>query len=282
MSSLALLATLNWNKEFQRELQVLTNNQEHIRSFFNRLSQAGRGVLLLDYDGTLAPFRLQRDEATPYPGLAPILAEIQKSDRTRLVLISGRAVDDLVPLIGLSQLPEIWGSHGWERLRPDGSREIFPMPPRLIEALRAAEQAASQMGDALERKPGCLALHWRGSSPETIAELRAGIGSEWERLSEQHRLELKNFDGGLELRIPGRDKGVVVTEILREVADPEAVITYLGDDLTDEDAFAALEGRGLRVLVRKEERPSRADCRITPPEELLAFLQRWRELTQTR
>ena len=56
---------------------------------------------------------------------------------------------------------------------------------------------------------------------------------------------------------------------------PDTVSAYLGDDLTDEDAFDAIKRKGLAVLVRKEERITRADIRLTPPEELLAFLDRW-------
>jgi len=55
----------------------------------------------------------------------------------------------------------------------------------------------------------------------------------------------------------------------------DAAVAYLGDDLTDEDAFRALAGRGLRALVRAELRPSEADVWIRPPGELLAFLDRW-------
>lgn len=259
--------------------QARETDRSILNSFFERLGRAPHPVLLLDYDGTLAPFRLQRDEAVPYPGVIPILNEIQRSGRTRVVVISGRAIDDLIPLLGLAETPEIWGSHGWERRHSDGRREIFPMEPRLLAAMDAGGKAAEHVGHALERKPGCLAIHWRGSSPDTIQELKETIGRAWARLAEEQSLELKNFDGGLELRLPGRHKGCVVKDILDDLEDPASVIAFLGDDLTDEDAFAALEGHGLRVLVRSEARDTRADCRITPPEELLTFLTRWRDLT---
>jgi trehalose-phosphatase len=55
----------------------------------------------------------------------------------------------------------------------------------------------------------------------------------------------------------------------------DAVLTYLGDDLTDEDAFNALHGRGLSVLVRGSQRKTAADLWIKPPQELLQFLEKW-------
>ena len=53
---------------------------------------------------------------------------------------------------------------------------------------------------------------------------------------------------------------------------------YLGDDLTDEDAFKAVEGRGLGILVRKQWRSTAAAAWLKPPEELIRFLERWAEV----
>ena len=72
----------------------------------------------------------------------------------------------------------------------------------------------------------------------------------------------------------GQNKGLAIKELLAEIA-PDDLIAYLGDDLTDEEAFTALDGRGLKVLVRHEFRPTHADVQIAPPEELLQFLDRW-------
>ena len=78
----------------------------------------------------------------------------------------------------------------------------------------------------------------------------------------------------MELRVPGRNKGHAVKTILRET-EKGALVTYLGDDITDEDAFKALKGKGLSVLVREEFRPTTADVWLKPPEGLLEFLSRW-------
>ncbi|NIP26121.1 MAG: trehalose-phosphatase, partial [Phycisphaerae bacterium] len=75
----------------------------------------------------------------------------------------------------------------------------------------------------------------------------------------------------LELRVPGRDKGDAVGTILAEM-NQDAVTAYLGDDLTDEDAFKAIKGKGIGILVREELRSTAADVWIRPPEELLTFL----------
>ena len=87
-------------------------------------------------------------------------------------------------------------------------------------------------------------------------------------------LHLLPFDGGLELRSTDRTKGTAVTQILAQ--EPAALpVAYLGDDLTDEDAFAAIGNQGYSILVRSEVRESAARFWLRPPQELLEFLDEW-------
>ena len=83
-----------------------------LETFWQPLQTASQRLLVLDYDGTLAPFQQERNKAFPYPGVREILAKIQRSGKTRLIIVSGRNITDIIPLLGLKQLPEIWG---WSR-----------------------------------------------------------------------------------------------------------------------------------------------------------------------
>ncbi|MBN1102718.1 MAG: hypothetical protein JXL84_04800, partial [Deltaproteobacteria bacterium] len=94
------------------------------RHFCKNLPDALQRALLLDYDGTLAPFHSDPSRAFPYSGVPEMLNRIMSSGKTRVVVISGRWTKDLLPLLALRRQPEIWGSHGLERLRKDGSNEI--------------------------------------------------------------------------------------------------------------------------------------------------------------
>jgi trehalose-phosphatase len=91
---------------------------------------------------------------------------------------------------------------------------------------------------------------------------------------EDHGLHLLPFDGGLELRAPGKNKGDAVSAILQE-SGSEVAAAYLGDDQTDENAFRAIKGRGISILVRADPRPTVADMWLRPPEELGRFLRDW-------
>ena len=245
--------------------------------FWQQLAKADHAVLLLDYDGTLAPFRVDRDQAIPYPGLRELLVEIHTRTLTRLVIISGRAIDDLLPLLGLEPPPEIWGCHGWERMFSNGQRSTVALP---ASAQTGLKEALSMLGQKkndrrYEVKPASVAVHWRGLPVEEQARLRRETEITWNHLADRFGLQVHSFDGGLELRCPGKNKGTAIREILAE-DETGTPLAFLGDDLTDEDGFREIKGRGLGLLVRQENRPTQADVHLRPPDELFAFLEKWR------
>jgi trehalose-phosphatase len=195
---------------------------------------------------------------------------------TRVVLISGRPATELLFLSGIHPHPEIWGSHGAERLLPDGSYQVEPPSPDHQSALKAAAHSLNACGFSshMEIKAGGIAVHWRGLPPAERALMDAKIRNLFRSAIEDHGLHLLPFDGGLELRAPGKNKGDAVSAILQE-SGSEVAAAYLGDDQTDENAFRAIKGRGIAILVRADPRPTVADMWLRPPEELGRFLRDW-------
>ena len=244
--------------------------------FYRRIAAAPFRVLMLDYDGTLAPFRVERDRATPYPGVRERVEALLAGGRSRVVVVTGRALGEIDALLGVNPPLEVWASHGWEHRGRGGEVQRFPLPESAAAGLALAQAFIEEQGleAASESKPASVALHWRGEPAEIAEERERAARRAWSPIGEEHGLELHPFDGGLELRAPGRDKGAAVREILSEAA-PGTVAAYLGDDLTDEDAFRALPEGALGVLVRGEWRPTEADAWLQPPEGLLDFLDRW-------
>jgi trehalose 6-phosphate phosphatase len=191
-------------------------------------------------------------------------------------VVTGRFTESIRPLLTLARRPEIWGSHGVERLHADGRYEVVPIDAQSQQGLARARRWAGER-DLLgkcDEKPGCLALNLRGLDPDLARKTRLTAHEDWNRIAAQTGLSFQETDGGLELRIPSRNKGDAVRTIRSEIAE-DAIIAYLGDDLTDEDAFRMLGPRDLGVLVRPELRPTDADLWIRPPEELRDFLQSW-------
>jgi trehalose-phosphatase len=241
-----------------------------------RLRSAPRSVLMLDYDGTLAPFHIDRFAATPYPGVEDRLATFSALSRVRLVLVSGRSARELRDLLPAGVQAEIWGSHGREQLKADGGYQLFALDPVQQAALEqlGLEMSALGFSETLEVKPASLAIHWRSFDGATQERIRALVHSFFGRLKDTGGMQLLPFDGGLELRSTDRTKGTAVKEILAQ-EPAELPAAYLGDDLTDEDAFAAMGSGGYSILVRTEVRESWARFWLRPPEELLGFLDEW-------
>lgn len=255
------------------------NEQLDLDAFFRRLRTGAPRLLLLDYDGTLAPFHPDRFQARLYPQVATLLQAIISGGRTRLVIISGRALADLRPMLALDPMPELWGAHGWERQHPSGGVEQAAPERSVGAALERAAAVVDSLGlaERSERKAASVTVHWRGLGDDEAAAIRHAIAHRWQPLGIPEKLALHEFDGGLELRALGRDKGLPVRTILAEQRGQPFSAAYFGDDATDEDAFVALKGHGVGFLVRAGPRPTAADVWLVPPGELIATLSRWVE-----
>lgn len=245
--------------------------------FFEFMAGTECQVLFLDYDGTLAPFQEKRDQAFPAPGIRKALERIHDETQTELIFVSGRAIDDLLPLLGLSFTPEVWGSHGRERLYQDGTREGIKLDKPTKDIFRKAETWASEngWGDAFEKKEGCVAFHWRPFPETDMEKIRKEAISTFGLLAREGNLATHQFDGGIEIQVPGVNKGVAIQKSLNDYFGVSTAIAFLGDDLTDEDGFLALRERGLSVLVRPEFRETAADLWLQSTDEVLEFLNRW-------
>jgi trehalose 6-phosphate phosphatase len=261
-------------------MQVL-NPRADVDAFFERLAGARQRLLLVDYDGTVAPFHPSPERAIPYPRVAQALNRICRAPDTRVVMVSGRRLSDLRGALATIRFCEAWAAHGWQRFKAGGERFDFQPPYEAHRQLHLAEARARQLrldGARIELKLASVAVHWRGLTREAVAPWREELIAAWNFL-DWPLLELMEFDGGIELRIRGRSKGDAVRQVLAE-SGPGAVCAYLGDDRTDEDAFAALNGQGLAVLVRPSLRQTRADLWLAPPRELTQFLERWCTATE--
>lgn len=256
-----------------------TQNEFEFRSHLN---MARAAVLMLDYDGTLAPFKVDKMRALPYPGIAERLERILAQPKNRLVLVTGRPAAELKQLLPVANKVEIWGSHGREHLLPDGSYELNQITPRQKAVLDAIEQhlRATGHGESIERKPASLAIHWRMLSLDRQQELQLLSYQLFERFAAVSSFQALPFEAGLEFRTGDRTKADAVRETLSTENSSPMFAAYLGDDATDEDAFDAMRGRGLSLLVREEARATQADFWLHPPEDLLAFLDCWIEAAE--
>ena len=247
-----------------------------LTGFFQRLRTTPESVLLLDYDGTLAPFHVDRSLAYPYHGVVCLIDAVVRCGKTKIIIVSGRPIVELRALLTPMSELEMWGSHGLERQLSDGSYSCIGVSEEDLASLKEAEEWVISAGllSRAEIKLGGIAIHWRGMSPSEAERIQAVTQGAWGPLAERSGLRLLQFEAGLELRVAHPDKGDAVKTILGTL-DATTPIAFLGDDLTDEDAFGVLRGQGLTALVRAERRETLAECWLRPPEELLDFLEHW-------
>jgi trehalose-phosphatase len=252
--------------------------EKKIRTFFAGFSSKAIPLLLLDYDGTLAPFRVDRFLARPWAGVRELLTRIQQQGKTRMAIISGRSAHEIGPLLGMDPPLEVWGLHGAERLFPNGRSELQAEPAaarKKLEKLRTLLKRDS-FGGLFEDKANAAVLHWRGVSARKARLIEQKTRALFEPLAGTDGLELLEFEAGVELRI-GRDKGGAVEVILSE-ADADAPVAYLGDDGTDEAAFRAVNQArtlSLSILVRNQCHKTAAKLWLRPPTDLRSFLENW-------
>jgi len=242
-----------------RAVMIKIWTAEEQADFGQQLAACRRAVIFLDYDGTLAPLVQDRDNARPFPGVREALERLLAIKHCRTVLVSGRRVVELQPLLQ-SRLPfEAWGSHGGEHLRVNGQMEIATISEEAREGLRIAAEKITGLLDegAIERKLSSVAAHVSGVNAELVPQYLTELDELWEPVAEEFGLELLDFHEGMEMRVPGMNKARAIYSVLSE-EPKDAVTVYIGDDVTDEDAFRALDGQSHTILIGREKRPSAA------------------------
>jgi trehalose-phosphatase len=247
-------------------------------ALWRHVALAPRRLLMLDYDGTLALLTPHRDRAHPVPESLDLIRSLARSAHTRLAIVSGRPLEELAAKIGPLQATLV-GEHGWEWRVPGGEIVRYPLEEAVFEALSEAAQLARDAGldEHLERKRTAIVMHTRGLAEARAREVRERADALWRRFAGDPRLVLDQFDGGIELRASERNKGTATRALLEE-AGPDTLGVFVGDDVTDEDAFAVLNGRGFGIYVGDDRPESRAQGRLSSPAAVSAFLEEWLRL----
>jgi len=253
----------------------------HLLNVWPRVSQlisgASHVLLLSDYDGTLAPIAERPELATLPERTRELLSSLQESDRITAGVVSGRGLADLKEMVAIPGLFYA-GNHGMEMEGPgwqfvhSQAEELEPLLARLREVLE--EQLGNFEGVLVEGKDLTLSVHYRLTPWPLREEFFRGLGYTLERCGRGDDLRVTRGKEVVEVRPRvDWDKGKAILR-LAESAPPGSLAMYFGDDLTDEDGFAAVhELNGMSVFVGPARQPTRALYRVDDPGEVATALE---------
>jgi trehalose 6-phosphate synthase/phosphatase len=242
------------------------------------LSQRPTVALFLDYDGTLTPLVARPEDARLSDAARQTIERAARTPNLDLVVVSGRALDDVKQMVGVSGLTYV-GNHGFEiegpglTFRHEGAEHYRAALDEAADELATLDVA----GAWVERKGFTLSFHLRQVAPDDR--------DRGKRLAEAvlRRRRLRVTLGALVIEgRPAVDwhKGRAVLHVLvnRHGVDWPARVRalYIGDDITDEDAFGSLRGigRSIRIAATPAAVPTAADFRLPEPEDVIQLL-RW-------
>lgn len=221
-----------------------------------RLRELARVPVLLvasDYDGTLAPIVPDPNRAAPDREALVALKSLAALPQTHVAIISGRALRDLTKLTGSLDEIHLVGSHGSEFDLDFASAlpaDAVKLRKRIVRKLRSI--AGSDNGFSIEEKPASVAFHFRKADAARAAEAVDKILSQ---VADYEGVFTRHGKKVIELGVVATDKGRALETIRHRVGASAAL--FVGDDKTDEDAFATLRGPDVGIKVGPGETAAR-------------------------
>jgi len=257
---------------------------KHLFSNWKRIERLLKGsdsiLLLADYDGTLTPIVSRPEDAILDNSLRKILRSLAKKKRFYIGVISGRKLDNVKGFIRINGIYYA-GSHGLEIKGPDISF-IHPSCKRfrtyLIEIKNGLySRVKSIKGAIVEYKKGSISLHYRLVKKNQVKKLKTIFKEVCLPYVKRGRIKISSGKKIWEIKLPVKwNKGSAVGKILNRVkrGQKKVLPIYLGDDVTDEDAFSFLNKRRAITIFVGKRRKSGARYYLRSPYEVKKFLIR--------
>ncbi len=261
-------------------LSALEKTRDHVADAISRLpgdvtaalaevSETERLLVATDFDGCLAPIVDDPSSAKPLPESMEALRALAVTPGTVVAVVSGRALNDLAHLLGPADRMHLVGSHGAETSAEDRDDQssLSPEDAKRLAKLRLELQqiTAEYRGVRLEPKPTGIAVHLRGMDAADAAEVTHSIEENPASWPGVHLLRGKMV---LELTVVTTNKGRALKALIK--ANQCTATVYIGDDVTDENAFGVLVPGDVGIKVGAGR--SVADVRIADPNRVADVL----------
>lgn len=254
----------------------------HLSEIQEKLEAASRVLLLLDYDGTLTPIVPSPEDALLDTDTRQILQSLAGNGRFVVGVISGRELSQTKELVGIPSLYYA-GNHGLEMSGPNfvytnpsgiHSRSVLN---RIVHSLQ--EKLNPIEGVLLEDKGLTLAVHYRMVEGKAARrKVKRIFASICQPYLDQGYIHIAYGKKVMEIRPPvDWHKGQAVLLLKKHAGEGIPLCTiYIGDDLTDEDAFRVMSPWDISVCVGTRKR-SEAGYFLKNPQEVKEFLYRLKE-----
>lgn len=244
----------------------------------SRLIELSRTPVLLvasDFDGTLSQIAQEPSLAKPNREALAALHAVAAMPQTHVAVISGRSLRDLASVSGFSDEVQLVGSHGCE-FDADFFHGLDPATVELRDRVRddLRSIAASEHGFIVEEKPASVAFHFRLANEQVAARALETIAR---GPACDPRVHVKRGKRVIELSVVPTDKGKALMSIRNRVGATAAI--FIGDDESDEDAFATLCGPDVGVKVG--DGSSKAQYCVTDTSDASRVLAKLVELRET-
>jgi alpha,alpha-trehalase len=246
---------------------------------FNRIKknlQDKRVIICSDFDGTLTPIVRRPELATLSNEVKDLLFQLHQ--HASVVIISGRELSDIETKVGINGLYYA-GNHGFEIIGPEHFTTKFVMGSEYTDEI---EQVYNELSNSLtsvenciiENKKYSLSVHFRMVRESSIPEIKKNI----EKIIVNHPRLIK-YQGKKVFEIRPNinwNKGKALKFILEKLNyNPhDFTVIYLGDDVTDEDAFKEIKSeKGIGILISDTPRVTNASYRLAAPSDVEKFLK---------
>jgi trehalose-phosphatase len=246
-----------------------------MRALSSRITRARSVVLLLDYDGTLAPLRRRPDRPRLSRHMQKTLVRLNNRSGVHLGFVSGRSMRDLRSRIAMTGVAYA-ANHGFE-LRAEGKRWIHPYAGQMRADLsRIGRNLVGRLktipGASIEDKRYTLSIHFRRVSPSRVGEVLGAVGESVKPFG--RRIRLTGGKKVVEVRPAVMwGKGHAVRMLLhRHFRRPAPLVVYCGDDATDEDVFRMLPRSAVTIHVGSST-TTHARFAVRKISEVLKFLR---------
>lgn len=260
------------------KVKYLFSDPERIRENFKEKFI----YLFLDYDGTLAPIVRTPDKAVMPESTKDLLRQLSKMPNCKIAVVSGRALQDVSERVGLKNIVYV-GNHGFEI---KGSKVKFksPVPQeyrRTLDAIKTGlkKSLSSIAGVLIEDKGFSLSVHYRLADKKNIDKIKAGFYVVLALYEAGDNIAVRAGKKVLEIRPSAAwDKGRTVSWLLSRHRSAmrgkkkRVLPVYIGDDLTDEDAFGFLKDKGMTIFVGRP-RKTKARFYLKDTPDVAKFLK---------